>query len=473
MLDILYYILYTFFVALYVYVIFVILMENRNPIKTLAWIMLMMIVPMVGVLLFLIVGRNYRRTKLLIKRTGRVPKPKSNIYDFDKLSESGVPIRFQKLIRLLNSNSGSRLSVSNDVEVYAEGSAIFNSLYADIERAESHIHLQFYIIENDSEGDKLQSLLKKKADEGVEVRVLYDFLGGWRLPTFWKQDLRQANVEIHSYNSFKNLFGFFMMNYRNHRKLVIIDGKIGYTGGVNLAERYRIGNELGDWRDTFIRISGEAVHEMQYSFLFDWNFVTGTRLRSIKYYPKIDATGDKYIQIVTSSPDDEWENIMHGIINAINNAHSTIYIHSPYYMAPESIMVALVTAALSGVDVRLLVPEHNDSRLVAAASRSYFSRLLAGGVRVFLYQKNFLHSKAIVIDKYISVIGTANMDTRSFEQNFEISAFIYDEQTAEKLHDEFINDLSISRELNYNLWLSRPKIKKVKESIARLFSPIL
>ncbi len=435
--------------------------------------MLMIIMPVVAVLLYLLVGRDYRRKKLIVKRVGRVPKPKSDVCDIENLGESNIPVRFQKLVRLLDSNSGSRLSDSNEVEVYANGVDIFNSLYADIEAATEHIHLQFYIIENDSEGDKLQNLLIKKANEGVEVRVLYDFLGGWRLSTLWKKDLRSANVQIHSYNSLKNLFGFFMVNYRNHRKLVVIDGKVGYTGGINLAERYRVGNDLGDWRDTFIRVEGPAVHEMQYSFLMDWNFVMNARIRGVKYYPQPTVSGDKNIQIVTSSPDAEWETIMQGIICAINNAHNSIYIHTPYCMAPESIMVALVTAALSGVDVRLLVPERNDSRLVAAASRSYFSRFLAAGVKVYLYQENFLHSKAIVVDKYLSIIGTANMDSRSYEQNFEIAAFVYDEQTAEKLYNEFDVDLKISRELHYNLWRSRSRTKKIKESIARLFSPIL
>lgn len=470
-------IVYWVFMALYVYTIIVvlitILIENRNPVKTLAWVTIMVLLPVVGIILYIFFGKNFRRKKIIANKLSYPPISTDYTYDLDKLETSGISPRFHKMVRLLSNNSNSLLFPGNKIDVFTTGHDTFEALFSDIENAKEHIHIEFYIIANDEVGNKLHDILVRKAKEGVRVRVVSDYLGSWRLPFLWLKSLRDAGAYFQPFLTTNNIFGFSLINYRNHRKSVIIDGKIAYTGGVNMAERYRKGNRLGLWRDTFIRLQGPAVQAMQYNFAVDWNFVDGKSIIDRKYYPTPDFFDTNYVQIVTSGPDSDWQNIMQGVLSAISNAQSSIFIHTPYYMPPESVMVALETAALSGIDVRIMIPERNDSVLVAAAGRSYIEQLLCAGIRVYYYQHNFLHSKAIVIDDEISIIGTANMDNRSYEQNFEIAAFVYDKKTAGTLVNNFRKDMMTSRELNLNIWRHRPLYKRYAESLARLLSPLL
>ena len=464
-------ILYYAFTALYVYIALVvltaILMENRNPVKTLGWIMIMILLPIVGIILYVFLGQDLRRKKIIDNKLQFPHLDMPVCY----LEESNS---FEKVSNLLTETAGARLSDSNKVEVFTTGSDAFKSLYTDIEQAKEHIHVEFYIIENDKLGNRFRELLERKAREGVRVRVIFDYLGGWKLPIAWRMSLRSAGAFIHPFLAADNFFRFTLLNYRNHRKLVVIDGKVAYTGGMNLAERYRGGNGLGLWRDTFVRVEGPAVHSMQYSFLVDWSFVDGKVITDKRYYPELPyfENGER-VQVVTSGPDSDWRNIMQGIVAAISKAEKEILIHTPYYMPPEPVMNALESAALSGVRVRVMIPERNDSKIVAAACRSYIGGLLKAGVEVYYYQHNFLHSKAIVVDGYLSIVGTANMDNRSYEQNFEIAAFVYGEKTANKLVEGFERDMESSRLLNVNLWRHRKWYKRYVESLARLISPVL
>lgn len=475
--DIVWNIVYWTFTVLYVYtaavVLVTILMENRDPVKTLGWVAIMVLLPIVGIILYIFFGKNFRRRKIMGYKLSYPPLSSEYAYPVDRLDDSHIPLRFRKLVHLLYNNSSAPLCPDNRIEVFATGMTAFDAMFADIESAKDHIHLEFYIIENDEVGNKLHELLVRKAKEGVRVRLIYDYLGGWRLPLLWRKTLCDAGAYVQPFLEANNFFNFLLINYRNHRKQVIIDGRIAYAGGMNVAERYRKGNRLGNWRDTFMRIQGPAVHALQYSFLVDWNFVDGKLVCDSKYYPVPVHYDRNYMQVVTSGPDTDWTTIMQGVVSAISNAQEQIYIHTPYYMPPESVMVALETAALSGVDVRVMIPERNDSKLVAAAGRSYIEGMLRAGVRVYFYQHNFLHSKAIVIDGCLSVIGSANMDNRSYEQNFEIATFIYDPVTAATLVKNFERDMTSSRELNINVWRHRPRRKRYMESFARLFSPLL
>lgn len=449
----------------------VIIMENRNPIRTLAWIMLLIVFPIGGAIIYLFFGRDHRKKHILADRLDFG----SNVIDSAKLTELGIPDNFQKLVKLIDNNQHSSLFNDNKVSVYANGSEIFDSLFADLDKAEKSIHIEFYIIEEGEVGNHLHDLLLKKAKEGVEVRVIYDYIGGMRLPIEWKRSLVDAGVKIHSFLTANSFSGLQYINYRNHRKLVIIDGEVGYTGGVNIADRYRLGNHLGLWRDTFIRVSGSAVKAMQHAFLIDWKFVCNYEKIELEDYVsevKDENKGDEMMQIVTSGPDTEWPNILNGVLSAINNARKSVYIHTPYFIPPEPLMIALESAALSGVDVRLMLSENSDSLIVSTASRSYIDRMLRAGIRVFFYRYNFLHSKAIVIDDYLSILGTANMDIRSFEQNFEVAAFIYGEKTAGELSYHFEEDMKTCKELNLSAWRHRSVPKRIRESFARLLSPI-
>lgn len=449
----------------------VIIMENRNPIRTLAWIMLLIVFPIGGAIIYLFFGRDHRKKHILADRLDSG----SNVIDSAKLAELGIPDNFQKLVKLIDNNQHSSLFNDNKVSVYANGSEIFDSLFADLDKAEKSIHIEFYIIEEGEVGNHLHDLLLKKAKEGVEVRVIYDYIGGMRLPIEWKRSLVDAGVKIHSFLTANSFSGLQYINYRNHRKLVIIDGEVGYTGGVNIADRYRLGDHLGLWRDTFIRVSGSAVKAMQHAFLIDWKFVCNYEKIELEDYVsevKVENKGDEMMQIVTSGPDTEWPNILNGVLSAINNARKSVYIHTPYFIPPEPLMIAMESAALSGVDVRLMLSENSDSLIVSTASRSYIDRMLRAGIRVFFYRYNFLHSKAIVIDDYLSILGTANMDIRSFEQNFEVAAFIYGEKTAGELSYHFEEDMKTCKELNLSAWRHRSVPKRIRESFARLLSPI-
>lgn len=471
---------YTIAVAYAIFAAFLavlIVMENRNPIRTLAWILLLVAFPIGGAIIYLFLGRDIRRTILLPQRL----KP---VEDYSTINEHtlhdyNVPTNFHKLIRLLDNNQHSRLYTNNNVEVYSTGKEIFETLFTDLEAAKYSIHIEFYIIEEGTVGNQLHDLLVRKAQEGVQVRVLYDAVGGMKLPLEWRNTLKAAGAKISPFLSANSLSGLKYINYRNHRKLVIIDGKVGYTGGVNIADRYRLGNHLGLWRDTFVRITGPAIEAFQHAFLIDWNFANKEFLPLPEYvFPFEHEEGDEstsnnqLIQLITSGPESHWPHIFNGILSAINNARDHIYIHTPYFIPPEPLRLALESAALSGIDVRIMIAEQSDSIVVSTASRSYVEPMLRAGVKVYFYRHNFLHSKAIVIDNYLSIIGTANMDVRSFEQNFEVATFIYGTKTANMLVSNFGQDIHSCRQLNLQAWRHRTFARRMYESFARLLSPI-
>ena len=364
-------------------------------------------------------------------------------------------------------------SADTEFKIYTDGASAFKSLFHELEKAKEHIHIEFFIIENDELGNRFREILIRKALSGVRVRVIYDYLGGRQLKKTYLQSMRDAGIFIQPFLPADSFTGFSRINYRNHRKIAVIDGKVGFTGGINIADRYLKGNGLGLWRDTFVRLRGAGVLGFQNVFLVDWNFVDQKVVTNAKYYPAPQSYGNNFSQMVASGPDTDWETILQGILMAIANADSYVYIHTPYFLPPESMITTLKSAALSGIEVCIMMPERSDSRLTHAASRSYIRELLEAGIRIFFYRHNFLHSKAIVIDDQISIVGTANMDVRSYEQNFEVSAFIYEHGTALKLKKAFKTDMKACKELNLNLWKSRTRKEKFKESLARLFSPML
>jgi len=472
---------YTIAVAYAIFAAFlavVIVMENRNPIRTLAWILLLVAFPIGGAIIYLFLGRDIRSTILMPKRL--LPDEDFSTINEQILHDCNVPANFHKLIRLLDNNQHSRLYTNNNVDVYSTGNEIFDTLFADLEAARSSIHIEFYIIEEGKVGNQLHDILVRKAEEGLQVRVLYDAVGAMKLPIEWANSLRAAGVKISPFLSANSLSGLKYINYRNHRKLVIIDGAVGYTGGINIADRYRMGNHLGLWRDTFIRITGPAVEALQHAFLIDWNFANIKEFLPLPEYvapcelqePDENGKNNQLIQLITSGPEAYWPHILNGILSAINNAHESVYIHTPYFIPPETLRMALESAALSGIDVRVMIAEQSDSIVVSTASRSYIEPLLRAGVKVYFYRHNFLHSKAIVVDNYLSIIGTANMDIRSFEQNFEVATFIYGSATAQVLTDNYHQDESMCRQLNLQAWRHRTFARRMYESFARLFSPI-
>ena len=346
----------------------------------------------------------------------------------------------------------------------------------DIENAKEHIHLEYFIIKNSDIGIKIKDLLIKKAKSGVKVKILYDDVGCWR---FWFHrkffnDMKKVGIQISAFLPATFPFIGGKLNYRNHRKIVIIDGHIGYTGGINIGDEYIGKNKKFEyWRDTHIRIEGSSVYMLQMVFLTDWYYTTKKAEFEPKYFPKLEHKGNSMIQVVATGPDSDWEAIHYAYFSAICNAKERVYIETPYFIPDEGLLRALKSAALSGVDVRIIFPSIADHKIVHQASYSYFDDILKSGGKVYLYNKGFIHSKLIIIDDKIASTGSANMDLRSFMLNFEINAFIYDKDIINKISDDFFEDLKNSKEVDLEVFQNRPFIKKWAESVARLFSPIL
>ena len=307
------------------------------------------------------------------------------------------------------------------------------------------------------------------------MRVQFDDAANLTLPKrrFYRW-LRSQGVQVHPFLKVVIPFISNNANYRNHRKVVVIDGKVGYAGGMNIADRYSDGIHGGIWRDTHFRVTGPAVAELQTSFLTDWQFSSKEFLFSKKYFPKAVAEGNVKMQIATSGPMDEWHVIMQGMLNLIAQSDRYIYIETPYFIPSETILMSLRNAALSGLDVRIILPERMDRGvLTGLATRSYIEPMLVAGARVFFYKKGFIHAKSIVVDDRTSTVGSTNIDNRSFDQDFEINAFFYDVPVAERLRDDFMKDQADSVEISLAEWSARGRIKRFKESVARLFSPLL
>lgn len=467
------------FIALYLYTsistISVLLLENRNPVKSLSWLLVLLFLPFLGFFLYLLLGQDYRKKKIISSKSiRRVTQRPVASFDINDLDNDRIDDNKLNLIRLLNKNSDAAGYANNKIEVLSSGITTFEAIFEAIRNAKDHIHLEFFIFNDDKIANELRELLIQKAKEKVRVRMIYDYWGSFSLSKRYIRTLREAGVYVKSFLPFRwRISRSSKINYRNHRKLVVVDGKIGFTGGLNIADRYIYGNKLGIWRDTFIRMEGSAVHGLQLLFMIDWYFVDRKFIEGKEYFPEPQKFGKNIVQIVNSGPDTDWEAIMQGIASAIMSATKYVYIHTPYFMPTEVIASCIEMAALSGIDVRLMIPTRSDSPLSDASTTSYLGRALEAGVRVYKYKEGFLHSKAIVIDDLISIVGSCNLDERSFMQNFEANAFIYEKKTALELKKLFKSDIKKCDELTLGAWTNRKRKQKLKESFARLFSPIM
>lgn len=450
----------------------VLLLENRNPVKSLSWVLVLLFLPLIGLFFYLIFGQEYQRHKLISKKSIRRLSnyPVKNLLDENTAELTDAHL---KLIKLLNKSNETTVFQHNKIEILANGADTFKSMFDAIRSAKEHIHIEFFIFEDDRISNELKELLIEKSRQGVRVRMIYDYLGSWVLSKKYLDELRKSGVYAKAYLPLRLRFGRSKINYRNHRKILVVDGKIGFTGGLNVADRYIYGNRLGVWRDTFVRFEGEAVHGLQMQFLVDWYFVERKIINDKKYFPEPEKFENNYVQIVSSGPDNDWQTILQGISTAIMSAKNYVYIHTPYFVPPDTLLNVLQIAALQGVDIRLMIPEKSDSRLSDACTWSYLGQVLEAGVKVYVYNKGFLHSKAIVIDDSLSIVGSANMDERSFGTNFEVNAFIYDLATSRKLKYLFVKDMRSCKKLTFDDWNRRKRKQKLKESIARLFSPLI
>ena len=465
------------YVAVIVGIMLTVLMDNRQPAKTIAWVLVLLFVPVVGIVLYIFFGQNTRKMKLISGRS-LDQLSKRSMLEFVEQRNLRMPEYFSSLVRLFTNQSLSLPFKDNAVEFYTDGYQFFPALLQAIKGATNHIHLDTYIIADDPLGRLVSDALIAKAREGVEVRLIYDDVGCWRVPERFFDRMRQAGVKVRSFMPVRFPAFTSKVNYRNHRKVCVIDGTQGFIGGMNIALRYVKGLHGGTlpWRDTHMRLRGSVVYALQRAFLVDWYFVDRTLINDHRYYPPMPwhISNDSLAQVVTSSPIAQWPDIMQGYVRILLEAKRYVYMETPYFLPTEPVMFAMRTAALAGVDVRLLIPRRSDAWLIQLASMSYVTETLEAGVKVKLYEKGFNHSKLLVADDQISTCGSTNIDFRSFENNFEANVFFYDRQTALRIKDIYMRDedcsinFSEARELHH-----RPYMHRFVESLLRLLSPLL
>jgi len=461
----------------------VIFIERREPSTTWAWLLVLYFLPVAGFVLYLLFGRTLRRSHLFHwedkKKIGIekiLDQQLTGLTNNQFLFRNDSTRDYRDLIYMHLWANDAVLTEDNEVSIFTDGKQKFEQLFKDIEQAKNHIHIQYYIIQNDCLGKRFIEALTAKVKEGVKVRVLYDDLGSRTLKKKFFKEFREAGGRVEVFFPSKVKFFNPRLNFRNHRKLVIIDGKIGYVGGFNIGDEYLgLVQKFGYWRDTHLRIEGSAVYAIQTRFILDWNQASKHHdiVYQPNYFPVLEPNGSIGLQIVTSGPDSEWEQIKNGYIKLITSAKKSILIQTPYFIPDSSLLDALRIASLSGVSVKLMIPNKPDHVFVYWATTYYAGELLKTGAQVYIYDNGFIHAKMIVVDEEVSSVGTANIDVRSFKLNFEVNAFIYDESIAQTLTAVFYKDIEVSTELTRELYEKRSRKIRMKESLSRLLSPIL
>ncbi len=452
--------------------VLVIMMENRNPLKTIPWVIVLLLLPGLGLLFYFLFGQDNRKQRIISRRTYKRIMKRPHGISLRKDTHP-VPDQYRPLTHLLGVSNEFSLLYGSEIAVYTNGNDKFNALLEAIEQATHHIHLEYYIFCNDEIGNRVKEALIRKAKKGVEVRVLYDDVGCWNVKKSFFREMKEAGIEVYPFLRVVLPVFSGKVNYRNHRKIVVIDGTVGFMGGMNIADRYWKGTSWGSWRDTHFRIRGKGVYGLQSAFLIDWYVITRRLLNGKVYYPKVPVLSNTLMQVITSGPVGQWRILLQATIKVIATAKKYIYIQTPYFLPTEGLNQALQTAALSGVDVRLMLPKRADARSVNMASHSFIDDMVKAGAKVYFYNPGFLHSKMVLSDDMLTCIGSANMDFRSFEHNFEVNAFVYDESFALQMKKIFFHDLHNCEKLVPARWLKRPLKQRLAESFMRLFSPLL
>ena len=467
---------YWLFNALYIYAvamtIIVLMLENRNPIKSIAWIITIISLPVVGLILYALFGRDFRKGNTVKKANKAYAEA---LKDIDEKFDQGNPVEgYENLSQLIYNLCNEKIYSTTYIKPFTDGLSLYESIFSDIESAKETIFAEYYIIENDKISKRFIETLIKKANEGVKVKIVVDAVGSWKVRKKTKQRLADAGIEYHEFLPVTLPFFGRKINYRNHRKILLIDNEIGYIGGMNVADRYIEGKpSLGKWRDTHIKVIGDGVQGLAKVFRKDYHFVS-RQLSSIstKMPSKHDGLTPCNMQTVFSGPDMEYRAIMQTYLRIIMQSTKYVYIESPYFMPNEAVRSALVTAAKSGVEIKIIIPLFSDDRIVLMSTYSYVKDLASAGIHFYFYKAGFIHSKLIVSDDKIVSLGSANMDFRSLEHNFETNAILYGDETASIFRNIFEQDMADSESFDMKRWKSRPFSMRIKESIARLFSPV-
>lgn len=483
-----------FLIANIVLAVVTLFLERRDASSLWAWILVMMFIPVLGFLLYVFVGRRLSREKIFHLLKSPQERGPQALAERQRLAiESGefrfgnkVVAEYSDLAYLLMNDGGARLSQDNEVRLFHDGQAKFDALLADIQSAQDHVHLLYYIFRADQLGMRIIDALTERAEAGVEVRLCFDALGGKGVKRKHLARLRAAGGEIYPFFPNKIPLINFRINFRTHRKIAVIDGRVGYVGGFNVGDEY-LGKDpkFGYWRDTHLRIVGGAVASLQKRLLMDWNAACPED-RQVgwldRYFPDGQTYGesaddhhhgDVGIQIASSGPDSDWERIKYGYLKLFNLARDSIFIQTPYFMPDAAVLESLKVAARSGIDVRLMVPDKPDHILVYPATLSFADELAECGATVYIYRGGFMHAKTVLIDEVVGSVGTANIDYRSFRLNFEVNAFLYDVDLGRRQADLFRSDLDECTLFDHDTVYRHPVIGRVKESISRLVSPLL
>jgi cardiolipin synthase len=464
------YIGYALMVVVAAVAIIHVLMDNRQPAKTMAWVLVIAFVPVIGVIFYLFFGINHRKERI-ISQSQMDELTKRSMLSFVEQHDFHVPERQKPLVDLFVNQNLALPFKDNQIDIMTDGYAFFPELLRDIAEASHHIHINMYIFEDDALGRLVADALMDKARQGVKVRVIYDDVGCWRVNSRFFEHLREAGVEVVPFLPVRFPSFTSKVNYRNHRKIIVIDGRIGYIGGMNFARRY----VSQKWRDAMFRLQGGVVYALQRAFLVDWYFVDHTLITDRIYYPTSQISSKSGVaQIVTSGPLARYPEIMQGYVRIILAARRYIFIETPYFLPNEPILFALKTAALAGVDVRVMCPMSSDAHFIDWASRSYLREIYEAGARVYLYEPGFLHSKLLISDDSLVSCGSVNVDFRSLENNFEANVFVYDEGTALRLKKVYLDDQSHAILLGDVPNRLHPKFyARLWESFTRLVSPLL
>ena len=471
---------------LYAGIISAILIENRNPTKTVAWILVIIFLPFVGLILYYFFGQKFVKVKK-IKRLNKeqAVRLEKKWKELDPIMESFIQDiqedigDLSKVFRLMKKERLSSPTLNNDVDLLINGEVKFDWLLRDLALAKHSIHMEYYIFELDSIGLKVLNQIEQKASEGVKVRLIADSFGSPDLVKYMRKH-KDSKIDFHAFLpvTFTSLAN---SNYRNHRKICVIDGRVGYVGGINISDKYINASELPNkmyWRDTSLRVKGLAINLLQVSFWSSWNQTDGESFYLEDGYLQAlqensEVKGIAGVGFVSSDPASIGPYNMEALLIAIGEANTKIQLCTPYYIPSEELERALIIAASSGVEVELMVPSKSDSFFVQHASFSFLKPLLERGVKVYLYNKGFLHAKTAVFDNKLAFVGTVNLDIRSFYINYEIAAVVSDSKFAVQLSNQFEEDKAHSELLTLRVWKARPRWQKAADSLCRLLAPLL
>ena len=469
-----------FMIVNMVFAIIIIFYERKHPYITLAWLTFLLLVPVLGFFVYIFFGRTLSWEKMFLMKAeqdellqGTVIEQLQLIHEKEMDPDDKEMARFLEMVRMLIINGNALATINNKVKLFSDGNEMFDSLLEDIAKAKHHINLEYYIFRDDELGKKYVSALAAKAREGVKVRVLKDGAGCKTLPKNFFKEITDAGGQVVGFFE-QRLRVYFRLNFRNHRKIVVIDGDIGYVGGYNIGDEYLGKGPLGDWRDSAMRVEGDAVHMLQLRFFLDWGYETKEPFEfDDEHFPEMRAMDGKRMQIVSSGPDSTEEKIKFAYLKMINSAKKSVYIQTPYFVPDDSIMDALRMAALSGIDVRIMIPCKPDHMGIYWATHSFIGELLPSGVKAYKYDDGFIHAKTIVVDGLVSSVGSANWDNRSFRLNFETNGIVYDKEFGQEMIAAYEKDLERCTHLTQELYDQRTTMIKIKESIFRLAAPLI